>query len=635
MTISTLETSKTIEINGKPCVLGEDGKFLMKTERDTPIGILTVHVPVPEADIIAEFGKKEDRPSTNLIFSNLKKIPFLTMLFVREYFTAVYREHQSEAIILFHWNANLSKYEVVVPPTFNASGGHVSYDPNVRTFCRKCFVGCVEEEPAECPVCGHKEMDTLATVGTAHSHGSMAAFHSGTDDANELNHTGFHITFGKVNSRAFTTAKREGNERKPTDGSFEIMPSFVVALPGTTDAEGKGTRYIPEVSTIVEDPFPEGLERDLISFWTNLLVSEIALASMSSSSLVIVGPGGEALMLEHPRGLQADRVSTTATSLNLGLGLSSTNAVHVLQLSEYRRYLAKTRAIKSLIAGFSQSQAQATDVGVTPEATTLMELPAPGSVTKSTTASAKAGAVVGAKTTIVQGKIPKPSLRGTISSFWLEDSSVVDVDENGEIEIHDGAKTSVKKHSPWYPFMPTNVCKNVLLGPLLVRYWADRLGDILLNDFELFCEKPDEDETLESLVTQNVLELREILDCSFNEEEMQLLSGIEDIFDGTKRTLAEADDIFTNKISAFARCSWFANGLTPYNADATAYLAVLWYFKELIHLAYNDRYMTVPYNAGIEALEEIRNAAFYAANGVYGNLYETYRAIEHQYAART
>ena len=63
-------------------------------------------------------------------------------------------------------------------------------------------------------------------VGTCHSHGSMAAFHSATDDENELTTSGFHITLGKVDQQI-----------------FEIAHSFVIAKPGHLDEKGRGTRY--------------------------------------------------------------------------------------------------------------------------------------------------------------------------------------------------------------------------------------------------------------------------------------------------------------------------------------------------------------------------------------------------------
>lgn len=114
------------------------------------------------------------------------------------YFEAVYQKLKSEAFVWWHWDKTAKQYLMVVPAFYYASGGSLHYEVSTQ-FCSRCQVGLMDGHD-HCPHCGDEEViEPLNILGTSHSHGSMAAFHSSTDHDNELDTTGFHITFGKMN----------------------------------------------------------------------------------------------------------------------------------------------------------------------------------------------------------------------------------------------------------------------------------------------------------------------------------------------------------------------------------------------------------------------------------------------------
>jgi len=114
------------------------------------------------------------------------------------YFKKVHDAHRSEAFVWWHWDTDTNRYFMVVPYFYHVTSGSLSYE-TARSFCRNCRVA-MHEVMQHCPNCGpeHTAKCDLRVLGTTHSHGSMAPFHSGTDHANELNTTAFHHTIGHV-----------------------------------------------------------------------------------------------------------------------------------------------------------------------------------------------------------------------------------------------------------------------------------------------------------------------------------------------------------------------------------------------------------------------------------------------------
>ena len=110
----------------------------------------------------------------------LPKIPLSVVTKIHNFFRYVYAEFSSEAIVLIWYNFNTRKWAIEVPEQ-KVSGASCDYDRD-QTINDKLISG------------------GFTFVGTIHSHGTMSAFHSGTDDKDEFNFDGLHITFGKVNN---------------------------------------------------------------------------------------------------------------------------------------------------------------------------------------------------------------------------------------------------------------------------------------------------------------------------------------------------------------------------------------------------------------------------------------------------
>jgi len=102
------------------------------------------------------------------------KLPLELVRKVTAWFKAVFQKHRSEAVGYLYYSAAMGEWQFL-PPTQTATVASAKYDEAPR-------------------------LSGWQVVGTIHSHGSMSAFHSGTDDADEANFDGVHITVGRVDS---------------------------------------------------------------------------------------------------------------------------------------------------------------------------------------------------------------------------------------------------------------------------------------------------------------------------------------------------------------------------------------------------------------------------------------------------
>ena len=93
------------------------------------------------------------------------------------FFKEVYRLYKSEAIVLLFYNKNKKSYKVFVPEQ-EVSRASLSYETT-------------------------KTIKDHILIGSIHSHGSMTAFHSGTDVGDEAKFDGLHLTIGKVDETLF------------------------------------------------------------------------------------------------------------------------------------------------------------------------------------------------------------------------------------------------------------------------------------------------------------------------------------------------------------------------------------------------------------------------------------------------
>jgi len=140
-------------------IVGKNGIYMKKN-----LGVMESLIPV---DKIPDL---QDVPCSAVI--HIPKLPATLFAKVYEFFKAVYDEHKSEAVILLFYNQDTQKFKVVVPSQ-QVSGAACDYNKGMII----------------------KDMNM---IGTIHSHASMSAFHSGTDDADEKVFDGLHITIGNV-----------------------------------------------------------------------------------------------------------------------------------------------------------------------------------------------------------------------------------------------------------------------------------------------------------------------------------------------------------------------------------------------------------------------------------------------------
>lgn len=140
-------------------VVGEDGIY-----RYTRNGVFEALVKVSKAD---EFGKVKAG------IAMVTPIPADLIDRVVAFFGEVWKEHKAEACVYLLFDRTLREWDVYVPEQ-EVTGASCNYGP---------------------PLPG------LGVAGSIHSHGSMAAFHSGTDEHDELDFDGVHITVGKLDKK--------------------------------------------------------------------------------------------------------------------------------------------------------------------------------------------------------------------------------------------------------------------------------------------------------------------------------------------------------------------------------------------------------------------------------------------------
>lgn len=109
------------------------------------------------------------------------KIPEDLFRRVVAFFKEVYQLHKSEAAGLLVYQPSSAHWDFVVP-TQQTSGASARYGDS--------------HDPRE--ACKEWLDRAYVLAGTIHSHGSMSAFHSGTDDKDEEQFEGIHITVGRV-----------------------------------------------------------------------------------------------------------------------------------------------------------------------------------------------------------------------------------------------------------------------------------------------------------------------------------------------------------------------------------------------------------------------------------------------------
>lgn len=175
-----------------------------------------------------------------------KKIPYQLIEKVVAFFKAIYQKYQSEAVGYLYYELTTGNWDYIVPKQ-SASAAHASYQ------------GATQRAGWQC-------------AGTIHSHASMSAFHSGTDDKDEASFDGVHITIGKVsdlNSEFSCSLVIQGKREK-----FEIW-DLVDGFPRTEAP----TEWVNSVKLSTPYLFTETLSKqaeDLYAQYFNEQISEVS-----------------------------------------------------------------------------------------------------------------------------------------------------------------------------------------------------------------------------------------------------------------------------------------------------------------------------------------------------------------------
>lgn len=141
------------------------------------------------------------------------KFPIEEMRYTMRYFQAIYDEHGSEAAVLLLFKKSTLEWKVLLVPQISAAGGSVVYAQPVKNTTtvkdqgEKRIIDAIlnddEAKEKHLKVCEEYERyyaEGFRIYGTIHSHCNFNAYHSGVDDADEIDFDGLHITIGNVRS---------------------------------------------------------------------------------------------------------------------------------------------------------------------------------------------------------------------------------------------------------------------------------------------------------------------------------------------------------------------------------------------------------------------------------------------------
>jgi len=152
-------------------LVGANGIF-----KRTRCPLFEIVIKVSEIPGLANLG--------TLVRPTVVKIPEPLLRQVESFFKAVYEKHKAEAVVLVLYNEKEKAWKLLIPDQ-EVMCGHADYD------LKKVAIES-----------GH------VLFGSMHSHGSMSAFHSGTDDKDECKFDGIHITIGAVDGTTLSYAVR-------------------------------------------------------------------------------------------------------------------------------------------------------------------------------------------------------------------------------------------------------------------------------------------------------------------------------------------------------------------------------------------------------------------------------------------
>lgn len=143
-------------------IITKNGPMLRKK-----LDFIDAIIPVKNISIL-----KDVTPKAKI---NIPKIPEELFCKIVSFFREVYDQYQAEAIVLLYYNKEKSEYFLHIP------------QQKVTRMSLEYHRGSV--------------FDGYNLVCSIHSHGSLSAFHSGTDTGDEESFDGLHITVGSVEDK--------------------------------------------------------------------------------------------------------------------------------------------------------------------------------------------------------------------------------------------------------------------------------------------------------------------------------------------------------------------------------------------------------------------------------------------------
>jgi proteasome lid subunit RPN8/RPN11 len=164
-------------------VIAQDGLYVRKSNR-----LYTSLTQAKKVEVLPEI-------KSHVIYRTCR-MPRTMFSSIESFLRRVFDEHKSEACVLlyYHFENNTWIWSI---PSQEVSGGGVDYDRSKdETFVNSDGV-IIDELP-----------DGFNLLGSIHSHASMSAFHSGTDDNDEFNFDGLHVTIGSFSSATCTYSAR-------------------------------------------------------------------------------------------------------------------------------------------------------------------------------------------------------------------------------------------------------------------------------------------------------------------------------------------------------------------------------------------------------------------------------------------
>lgn len=192
--------------------------------RKTPVYSILSSVEKSE-EILKDFFKEKECLDVNTLYAiggtnltdGILEYSFPHEEFARAitYFEWVYDNYKTEAAVLLLVNHDLKEWKVFHVLNTDTSGVSVKYlHPDSSVYIKDPKAKAAQEKVVE----NYNKLydEGWRVYGTIHSHCDFNAFHSGVDDADEMNFEGLHITIGNLKS-GYTYAARFMLESVPLE----------------------------------------------------------------------------------------------------------------------------------------------------------------------------------------------------------------------------------------------------------------------------------------------------------------------------------------------------------------------------------------------------------------------------------